>query len=75
MMKMFEVVLQGKRYYILPLEKGSFKVLSGGTLISEIYPHPGTLVMEWRTVDGDDRTFAESIGSLIIEYHLANAIV
>jgi len=74
-MKMFKVALRGRRYDILPQEKGSFKVFSAGELVSEIYPHPGTLVMEWRAVGNGEREFAESIGSVIIEYHLANAIV
>ena len=70
-MKMFKVALRGRRYDIL----SSFKVFSAGELVSEIYPHPGTLVMEWRAVGNGEREFAESIGSVIIEYHLANAIV
>jgi hypothetical protein len=69
-MENFEIQLTGKTYGIEPQENGTFRVMEGEEKIGVVYPEPGTLDIEWKTMDEIGNDFAAQIGELISEHQM-----
>jgi len=69
-MEQFTIQLLDKTYGVEPQENGTFRIFDGEEKIGVVYPEPGTLGVEWRTMDeiGDD--FAAQVGELISEHQM-----
>jgi hypothetical protein len=69
-MKNFEIQLTGKIYGIEPQENGTFRVMEGEQKLGVVYPEPGTLEIEWKTMDAMGNDFAAQVGELISEHQI-----
>ena len=72
-MEKFEVQLVGRIYTIDPQDNGTIRVLDGQEKVGVVYPEPGSLGIEWKTMDeiGDD--FAAQLGELIAEHQMGGS--
>jgi hypothetical protein len=69
-MEQFTIQLLDKRYGIEPQENGTFRIFEGEEKLGMVYPEPGTLGVEWKTMDGLEEGFVSQIGELISEHHM-----
>jgi len=69
-MENFEIQLLEKRYGIEPQENGTFRIMDAGEKIGVIYPEPGDLAIEWRTMDELEPDFVAQLGELISEHNI-----
>lgn len=67
-MEKFNVQLPDATYTIDPQENGTFRVFDGEEKIGVIYPEPGTLGIEWKTMDELEQEFVGQLGELISEH-------
>jgi hypothetical protein len=73
-MENFEVQLTGANYRIEPQENGTFRVMEGEQKVGVVYPEPGALGVEWKTMDEMGEDFAAQIGELISEHQMGKSI-
>ena len=69
-MENFNVQLLEKNYTIEPQENGTFRIFEGEEKIGVIYPEPGDLAIEWKTMDDLEEGFVTQIGELISEHNM-----
>jgi hypothetical protein len=69
-MEQFTIQLLDKSYGIEPQENGTFRIFDGEEKIGVVYPEPGTLGVEWKTMDELEEGFVSQIGELISEHHM-----
>lgn len=69
-MENFEIQLLDKTYGIEPQENGTFRVMEEGEKIGVVYPEPGDLAIEWKSMDGLEDGFVQQIGELISEHNM-----
>lgn len=69
-MEAFTVQLLDKQYEIEPQENGTFRIVDGEEKIGVVYPEPGTLAIEWKTMDELEDGFVAQIGELISEQQI-----
>ena len=74
-MEKFEIQLLDKTYGIEPQDNGTFRVLEGVEKIGLIYPEPGTLGIEWKTMDQLEEGFVSQLGELISEHEMGKSIL
>lgn len=75
MMENFEIQLLDKTYSILPQENGTFRVMEGAQKIGVVYPEPGELAIEWKSMDELESGFVEQLGELISEHQMGDEAV
>ncbi len=68
-MENFEVQFLGKQYSVEPQDNGTFRIMDAGEKIGVIYPEPGDLAIEWRTMDELEPDFVAQLGELISEHN------
>jgi hypothetical protein len=66
-MQTFNIQLQDKNYGVEPQENGTYRILDGEEKIGVVYPEPGTLGVEWKTMDELEPGFVAQLGDLISE--------
>jgi len=71
-MEAFEVQLLDKTYGIEPQENGTFRVMDGEEKIGVVYPEPGDLAIEWKSMDDLENEFVEQLGELISEHTMGS---
>jgi len=69
-MENFEIQLLDKSYGVEPQDNGTFRILDAGEKIGVIYPEPGDLTIEWRTMDELEPDFVAQLGELISEHNI-----
>jgi hypothetical protein len=69
-MENFEIQLLGATYTVEPQENGTFRILQAGQKVGTVYPEPGTLAVEWKTMDDIGEDFAAQIGELISAHEM-----
>ena len=69
-MEAFNIQLLDKSYSIEPQDNGTFRLMDNGEKIGVIYPEPGDLAVEWRSMDGLEEDFVAQVGELIAEHNL-----
>jgi len=72
-MENFEIQLTGITYQIEPQENGTFRIMEGEEKLGVIYPEPGTLGIQWKTMDEMGEDFAAQIGELISEHEMCKS--
>lgn len=73
-MESFTIQLTGTDYEIFPQDNGTFRVMEWEEKIGVVYPDPGTLGIEWKTMDSLEEGFAEQLGELISEHETEKQI-
>lgn len=69
-MEAFEIQLLDKRYLVEPHDNGTFRILDDQDTIGVIYPEPGDLAVEWKTMDNMEVNFVGQLGELIAEHQM-----
>ena len=69
-MEAFNIQLLDKTYGVEPQENGTFRLIEGEEKIGVVYPEPGDLAVEWRSMDDLEEDFVAQIGELIAEHNL-----
>lgn len=69
-MENFNIQLLDKNYTIEPQENGTYRIVEGGEKIGVVYPEPGDLDIEWKTMDDLEEGFVAQIGELITEHNM-----
>ncbi len=72
-MEPFKVQLLDTNYDIDPQDNGTFRILEGDQKVGVVYPEPGTLGIEWKTMDELEEGFVDQIGELISEHELGKS--
>ena len=71
-MEKFTVQVADKTYAIEPQENGTFRVFDGEEKIGVVYPEPGDLEIEWKSMDELESGFVTQIGELISEHNTSD---
>ena len=69
-MENFNIQLLDKNYTIEPQENGTYRIVEGEEKIGVVYPEPGDLDIEWKTMDDLEEGFVAQIGELITEHNM-----
>lgn len=73
-MEQFNVQLLDKTYGVDPQENGTFRIFEGEEKLGVIYPEPGDLAIEWKTMDDLEADFVAQLGELISEHNMENTL-
>ena len=72
-MEPFKIHLPDATYVVEPQDNGTFSILEGEEKIGVIYPEPGTMGIEWKTMDELEEGFVGQLGALISEHEMGKS--